>query len=207
MATYLLVVAVAFAAVGYFVGVMVAARRHVKAGMFDEIERHHRTEMRRVVGQVAPRFPESIRVLSPGFCEIYEQANDAESYRLSEVCGLGYGRALEFLVKDYAKAVRPDDAPQIETTSLGRCISTYITDLGIQEAARLATWLRNDQAHYVRRFHDKDVPDLKRLITMILAFIEENNQRKKREASLAEMSAEMRSPQDPTTSQDGTSSA
>jgi len=194
MVTYI-TIATVFAAIGYLVGVMIAARRHVKAGMFDEIERHHRTEMRRIIGQVAPKFPESIRVLSPGFCEIYVQANDAESYRLSEVCGLGYGRALEFLVKDYAKTLRPEDARQIETTTLASCITTYITDPAIQEAARLATWLRNDQAHYVRRFQDKDIPDLKRLITMMLAFIEENNQRKKKETLLSEMSVEMRSRQ------------
>lgn len=185
-------VALGSALLGYIVALVVIGRRHVKAAMFDEIERHHRTEMRRIIGEVAPSFSEPIRALSAGFCEIYEQANAAESYKLSEVCGLGYGRALEFLVKDYAKALHPDKHEDIESKNLGVCISTYVADSAIQEAARLATWLRNDQAHYVKRFEDRDVSDLKRLIVMTVAFIEQEHQRKKTEALLGKLSSEMR---------------
>jgi hypothetical protein len=47
-------------------------------------------------------FSETIAKLSPVFCETYDQAARAEENGLTQICGAGYRRALEFLVKDFA---------------------------------------------------------------------------------------------------------
>ena len=45
-------------------------------------------------------FSERLKELSPKFIEIYQQSQIAEDAGLSELCGMGYRKALEFLVKD-----------------------------------------------------------------------------------------------------------
>ncbi len=47
-----------------------------------------------------PSFQENIKLISPSFCNIYAQAKNAEELGLSEICGVGYRKALEFLIKD-----------------------------------------------------------------------------------------------------------
>lgn len=46
-------------------------------------------------------FSEAITSLSPNFVSIYKQAALAESLGLDQICGIGYRKAIEFLVKDY----------------------------------------------------------------------------------------------------------
>ena len=46
-------------------------------------------------------FPEVITRVSPRFQKIYNQANIAEENGLDEIAGVGYGKSLEFLIKDY----------------------------------------------------------------------------------------------------------
>ena len=46
-------------------------------------------------------FPEEIMNISPMFILIYNQANEAESHELIQISGIGYRKALEFLIKDY----------------------------------------------------------------------------------------------------------
>lgn len=146
-------------------------------------------------------FEKTIRDVSKSFCNIYDQASVAEAKALSEICGLGYRKALEFLIKDYLKltvgdgVVAPSDTqetPQeanktkevawktsnkvtndeIEKTSLGNCIKNWIKSSQIKRAAERATWLGNDEAHYVRVWQDQDVSDLKMLIELVLHGIE-----------------------------------
>jgi hypothetical protein len=117
-------------------------------------------------------FPDSIRSMSPDFCEIYNEALAAEHYRLIQICGVGYRKSLEFLIKDYVIAKHPNDADRIKNALLGACIETYVTDRNIKEVTKRATWLGNDEAHYERRWLDKDLSDLKRLIDLVLYWIQ-----------------------------------
>ncbi len=48
-----------------------------------------------------PKFPEIIRSVSKNFAELYTQAFLADEYNLKNICGAGYRKALEFLIKDY----------------------------------------------------------------------------------------------------------
>lgn len=41
----------------------------------------------------------------------------------------------------------------------------------IKEIAKRATWLGNDETHYFRKWEDKDLNDLKKLIEIVVYFI------------------------------------
>jgi len=60
----------------------------------------------------------------------------------------------------------------IEKMLLGPCIATYIKSEQIKAIAKRAAWLGNDETHYVRKWADKDVNDLKKLISLTLHWIE-----------------------------------
>jgi hypothetical protein len=94
-------------------------------------------------------FTDTVENISKSFCEIYNEAYAAEQDKLMQICGVGYRKALEFLVKDYLKAQEPDQSkhPKIEATFLGRCIDEYITNSNVKSVAKRATWLGNDETH------------------------------------------------------------
>jgi hypothetical protein len=53
----------------------------------------------RPIEPVPLAFEEPIKQISSAFCSIYEEAHKAEQFGLTEVCGVGYRKALEFLIK------------------------------------------------------------------------------------------------------------
>ena len=53
-------------------------------------------------------FSDTIKEISPSFTDIYNQAYGAFQLGLNHVCGMGFRKALEFLIKDYAIRKRPD---------------------------------------------------------------------------------------------------
>lgn len=116
-------------------------------------------------------FFQEIVELSPDFCAIANQARNAEHLGLSLIAGGGYRKALEFLVKDYAIRLSPSDAEQIKKTDLGPCIQTYISNPMVKDTAQRAAWLGNDEVHYLRKWEDHDLQDLKDLIQLIVTTI------------------------------------
>ncbi len=117
-------------------------------------------------------FTENITKVSPSFPRIYNQASAAENMQLEEIAGMGYRKAVEFLLKDYAIYRDPDSEEEIKSKLLGRCISDHINDGRIKDVAKRAVWLGNDETHYVRRWEDKDISDLKKLIDITVHWIE-----------------------------------
>lgn len=116
-------------------------------------------------------FPPEIKKVSENFVQIYGEAEIAEHENLSEICGVGYRKALEFLIKDYLINQFSDSKEEIKSKSLGNCISEMIKNERIKEIARRATWLGNDETHYFRKWEDKDLVDLKKLIEITVHFI------------------------------------
>ena len=116
-------------------------------------------------------FPRNIQKISPSFCEIADQAEKAELYGLKLVAGPGYRKALEFLIKDFLCRLHPSDAERIRTVQLGSCISDYVPDGRLKSMAVRAAWLGNDETHYVRKWADKDLDDLKNLIELTVHWI------------------------------------
>jgi len=117
-------------------------------------------------------FADSIINVSPNFGLLYNQSYQAEQYGLTEICGVGYRKALEFLIKDYAITKHPASEAEIKSIMLGTVINGFIEDDKIKAAASRAAWLGNDETHYVRRWESKDLQDLKRLIDLTVHSIE-----------------------------------
>lgn len=116
-------------------------------------------------------FDEKIISLSPQFDKIYNQALAAESSGLDEIAGLGYRKALEFLIKDYAIHEYPDDEETIKSKPMMQCIKSYISNDAILTLAERSAWIGNDEAHYIRKQEDRDVSDMKSFIQAIVYFI------------------------------------
>lgn len=121
-----------------------------------------------------PTLPEEVRKISDQFALIYGQAAAAEAYGLHEVAGCGYRKAVEFLIKDFCVSKEPDHADEIEKKWLGAVISDHVADEYIKECARRATWLGNDETHYLRKWADKDLEDLKTLVSLTVSWINTN---------------------------------
>jgi hypothetical protein len=121
---------------------------------------------------VGRTFNEQINSISPNFKIIYNEAYSAEQQNLKEICGVGYRKALEFLIKDYAISKYEDKREEIEKNMLAKVIGDYVTDANIKSVAKRAVWLGNDETHYVRKWEGKDLMDLKRLIDLTVHWIE-----------------------------------
>lgn len=119
----------------------------------------------------SPMFAEEIKQVSPLFEEIYGQAYSAEKHQLNHIAGMGYRKALEFLIKDYLIYFLEKDKETIEKKLLGKCIKEDVTSENIKLVAERAVWIGNDETHYVRKWQDKDISDLKKLITVAVNWI------------------------------------
>lgn len=118
------------------------------------------------------KLPENIEKTSPIFVEIYSQASIAEREALTQIAGVGYRKAAEFLIKDYAISKNPSDEEHIKSIMLGKVIADYLNDFPkLQALAKSVAWIGNDETHYVRRHDDKDVQDLKKFILSTAQFI------------------------------------
>lgn len=114
-------------------------------------------------------FDNFITEISPTFVQIFNEAVAAEGYGLTQICGVGFRKALEFLIKDFLKATKADAPERIERMPLGGdngCIATYIKEPKLKAMSTGATWLGNDETHYVRKWEDKDLSDLKKLLEL-----------------------------------------
>ena len=118
-------------------------------------------------------FDASIGSTSTMFVRIYNQALSAENAGLDQICGPGYRKALEFLIKDFLKSLTTDEnrRASIEKTQLAACIANYVDDPKLKTTASRATWLGNDETHYVRKWEDKDLNDLKKLIDLTVHWV------------------------------------
>ena len=109
---------------------------------------------------------DGISEISPSFVKILQQATIADSKSLKEISGIGFRKALEFLIKDYCIHKDPSKAAVIRGSFLGACINDFVSDANVKDCATRAAWLGNDEAHYERLWTSHDVADLKTLIQL-----------------------------------------
>lgn len=117
------------------------------------------------------KFTPQISALSPTFVSTYAQAQEAEASGLSEICGLGYRKALEYLVKDYLCHVDPEHEEDIKKELLGHSINR-IDNRKIKTLAERSTWIGNDETHYVRKHENLNVDDMKRFIIAMVRYVD-----------------------------------
>ena len=56
----------------------------------------------------------------------------------------------------------------IDKCQLSPCISNFVRDTSVELCASRATWLGNNETHYIKKWPDKDLSDLKKLIDLTL---------------------------------------
>lgn len=116
-----------------------------------------------------------LEIQFPDFFEIYYQSEKAENENLDQLAGMGYRKALEFLVTDYLLQYPVDTASEDwikdPRTTLGNKIS-QIPSSRMQTLAKAASFLGNDETHYTRRHPEHDVESLKAFIKVLLSEIE-----------------------------------
>lgn len=119
-------------------------------------------------------FSKEIQTLSPEFVSIYHEAEIAENSNLTKICGMGYRKALEFLVKDYAIHQNPELVGEIKLQPLAKCINKYIDVEPIITLAERSAWIGNDETHYVRKHNNLDFNDMKLFIAAAVHFMSMN---------------------------------
>ena len=118
--------------------------------------------------------PDKVSEISPDFVAIYREAEKAKQSGLLQICGAGFRKAFEFLIKDYAKHLTPNEKErkEINETFSGNVVDKYIADSRVQKVAKRALWLGNDETHYLRKWTQHDVQDLIILIHLTLHWVE-----------------------------------
>lgn len=117
-------------------------------------------------------FSNNIAKISPQFVNIYKQSEITEQSDLTDVTGIGYRKALEFLIKDFSIFLHPEKKYIIEKASLSVCIKEYINDPKISTLATACAWLGNDETHYVRKHEDYNINNLKTFMKSLVAYID-----------------------------------
>lgn len=125
------------------------------------------------------KFDDEIKEVSEEFITIYNQSLMAETIGLNKIAWVWFRKSLEFLIKDYVILLNPDDEENIKKQFLWNVISEKISDDEIKEIAKRATWIWNDETHYVKKWEDKDISDLKILIDITQSFISKKQKAKK----------------------------
>jgi len=122
---------------------------------------------------ISQEFSDIIKQISPSFIKIYNESYFSEQHNLKEICGAGYRKSIEFLIKDYLIKKDETKSDEIKKKYLGNCINDYVTNANIKIVVSRATWLGNDETHYMRKWEDQDLTNLKDLIRLTINWIED----------------------------------
>jgi hypothetical protein len=111
------------------------------------------------------------------FIKTYLQSLESEANGHDEIAGMGFRKAIEYLVKDWAIQTYPNEKEVI----LGKWLSGVIHDYfsgDLKEILERATWLGNDQTHYNKLFEEYNISHLKELISLIMVELDREFKKK-----------------------------
>lgn len=119
--------------------------------------------------------PKAIQDKFPDFIEIFNQAKSAEEANLDQLAGMGYRKAIEFLVTDYLLKYPAEGVEEKWLTSPKTSLISKIGKLKnerIKQLATAITYLGNDETHYARRHPEYDLAKMKAFIHVLLSDID-----------------------------------
>ena len=122
-------------------------------------------------GVAKESFSDEINNISPTFVKIYNQAYEAEQIGLNEIDGMGFRKAFEFLIKDYAISINPSEKEAVISKSLSQCISVLFTEAE-KEIFDKTGWIGNDATHYEKKHEKFNTSDLKKMIMICVSKVE-----------------------------------
>lgn len=111
------------------------------------------------------------------FIKTYLQSLESETHGLDEISGMGYRKAIEYLVKDWAIASNPDKKDEILSQWMSAVIKEHYNG-DLKEILDRATWLGNDQTHYNKLFEEYNLSHLKELISLIMVELDREFKKK-----------------------------
>lgn len=120
---------------------------------------------------IGPHWPETIKNLKSKFIDTYNQALKAEYLGLDEIAGMGFRKAIEYLVKDYLIQRDSSLEGKIEDKLLASVIGENFSspqETDLKDLLQRATWLGNDMTHYLKYHENFDINDLKELIQLVM---------------------------------------
>ena len=124
---------------------------------------------------------EDIRQISPEFYEIYNQCLIAKNDGLNQLYGMGFRKALEKLVTDFAINQNENDTDKILGMSLHNRIETYFKESDAKTALMACKWLGNNETHYENCNDEQDLQLMEDLIEDTLYYIHREIRHKKAE--------------------------
>ena len=124
-----------------------------------------------------------IEAAFPEFISILQQAKFAEDHGLDKLAGMGYRKALEFLVTDYLISLNIENAPTDWLQNPKTTLSQKIERLPNEKLITLAqatAYIGNDETHYSRQHPEHGIDSIKMFLKAILSDID--NERVYKEA-------------------------
>lgn len=142
--------------------------------LFGGIDNNSRLYPIQIIGgnKLSKEFSSEIKELSENFIYIYNDTYKAEQAGCKEIVGIGYRRAFEFLIKDFAIKYHPEDKEKISKMLLSQCVEYYSPDEETKQLLLRASWIGNDFAHYSNKHEKITVEDLKNLILLSVESID-----------------------------------
>lgn len=129
--------------------------------------------------KISPEIKEAF----PEFISILQQAMTADYCGLDKLAGMGYRKALEFLVTDYLISLNIKDASkdwlQDPKTTLSQKIR-HLPNERLVTLAKATSYIGNDETHYTRQHPEHDIDSIKMFLKAILSDID--NERVYKEA-------------------------
>lgn len=116
------------------------------------------------------KFSEYIRSISEEFVEVYNESLEAEQLGLNSICGAGYRKAIEYLVKSYCASKDPENSNAIWGEPLGATINR-IDDERMRAVSFAAKEIGNDQTHTVIKLSD-GIPEMKKYIRALTSYLD-----------------------------------
>lgn len=104
-------------------------------------------------------------------CIFTTQSELAEKNGYDKICGMGYRKAIEFLIKDYLCKIYPESSETIKKEMLSQSINR-ITENRIKVLASRCAWLGNDETHYTKKHGKYDIETLKIFINSVVHYID-----------------------------------
>lgn len=114
--------------------------------------------------------PIEIKNIYPSFYEIYHQSFIAENENLTKIAGMGYRKALEYLVEDYLKDTFPDKKEDINKNNLSKNIAMIPYPRAVS-LARAACYIGNDETHTTKKNPEYNIQDMKKFIIYLCHLI------------------------------------
>ena len=115
---------------------------------------------------------ETLEKISPRFMNLYNQGIAAEKEGHIELAALGYCKALEILVKDYAISELDKPAEEVVEKNLFDSVADYLQQRELINTPDLIRILGDEYTHYEKDYPEQDLVILKGYMEIFLKQIE-----------------------------------